>query len=210
MKNASRTIRKNPEEKGMDDDMNATPLGKLPPPMVQSRRPEAPQGMPPGGPSDGARKAKDANAPTYAELLREMDTVAPPQEPAYESYEDQYLDEPLPQQVYEPRQHQQARQPRQETRQPRPEPHQPPPAPAAMAAAAAAPHGGGGLVWRHRNTLLVAVIVMVMVMYGVPKLQIAAPTLFSPMTMYKLNVTGAAVVAASAAGIYATVSTYVL
>jgi hypothetical protein len=189
----------------MDDDMNATPLSKLPPPMVQSRRPEAPHSLSPGGPSDAARKAKEVNAPTYAELLREMDTVAPlpPQDPAYESYEDHYPDEPRPQEVYEPPQ--QARQPRREPRQPRPEP---PPAPAAMAAAATAPRGG--LVWRHRNTILVAVIVMVMVMYGVPKLQIAAPTLFSPMTMYKLNVTGAAVVAASAAGIYATVSTYVL
>lgn len=182
----------------MDEDMNATPLSKLPPPLVQSRRPEVPHGMPPGGPSDGARKIKDVSAPTYAELLREMDTVAPPQH-QHEAYEEQYPDppvEPYPQQPPRDPPPQRARQPRQSD--PPPPPHAPVPIPS------------GGLVWRHRYTILVAVIVMAMLMYGVPKLQVAAPTLFSPMTMYKLNVTGAAVVAVSSAGIYATLATYVL
>lgn len=180
--------------------MNATPLSKLPPPTVQSRRPEPPQGMAPGGPSDGARKSKDVNAPTYADLLRQMDAVADePQQ--YESYdegypdpdESQYPPAPVPEQQYRP-----------------PPQRQPSPRPREQSMTAAPPAPPHSLVWRHRYTILVAVIMMVMLMYGVPKLQVAAPTLFSPMTMYKLNVTGAAVVAVSAAGIYATLSTYVL
>ncbi len=186
--------------------MNATPLSKLPPPMVQSRRPEAPQTLSPGGPSDGGRKSKDVSAPTYAELLREMDAAGPPAQEAYESYEDAYdqgYQQPAYQQPheYEP--------PRQQARQ-QPQKPRAPPSDEAIPPRPPAPVSRGGLVWRHRSTILVAIIVMVMLMYGVPKLQTAAPSLFSPMTMYKLNVTGAAVVAASAAGIHATLSTYVL
>ena len=182
----------------MDDDMNATPLSKLPPPMVQSRRPEPPQSMSPGGPSDGGRKSKEVSAPTYAELLREMDAVAPQQqqqEPVYDdAYDERHYRPPV--EVNEP------------SRAPPPRREIPPAAPRPVHCGA--PVRRGGPVWRHRYTILVAVIVLVMLLYGIPKLQVAAPSLFSPMTMYKLNVTGAAVVAASAAGIYATLSTYVV
>lgn len=184
----------------MDDDMNATPLSKLPPPMVQSRRPEPPQSLSPGGPSDGGRKSKEMTAPTYAELLREMDaTPGPPAHNEYEeTYEDAYVDAPQ----YPPQQQSRAEPPRPRApSSPTPVPPRPAPPP---------PVHRGGLLWRHRSTILVALIVMVLLMYGVPKLQTAAPSLFSPMTMYKLNLTGAAVVAASAAGIHATLSTYVL
>lgn len=191
----------------MDDDMNATPLSKLPPPLVQSRRPEPPpQGLSPAVPSGGARRAKDVSAPTYSELLREMDASMPPPSQDQETYEDNYH-EPQPSTQY-----QQQQPPQQLPRSSRGgEPQEVRPGREAQRnTPAATPPRAGGLLWRHRSTILVAVIVAVMLLYGVPKLQTAAPSLFSPMTMYKLNVTGAAVVAASAAGIHATLATYVL
>ena len=57
--------------------------------------------------------------------------------------------------------------------------------------------------------ILVAVIVAVMLVYGIPKLQAAAPSLFSPVAVYKLNNIGAGVVAAASAGIFTLVSMYI-
>lgn len=194
----------------MEDDFNATPLSKLPPPMIQSRRPEPPMGgLGPVGPSSGGRSSgKDATAPSYAELLREMDVSAQvpaadagPEHPQREYYDDRPADyyERPPMEVHEPAPRHASPPPPRPTAPARPPLLPPPP-----------PTTAGGLVWRHRRTMLVALIVAVMLLYGVPKLQTSVPSLFGPMTMYKLNATGAMVVAASSAGIYATVSTYVL
>lgn len=48
-----------------------------------------------------------------------------------------------------------------------------------------------------------------MILYGIPKLQVSLPSVFTATPTYKLSTMGAAVVAASSGGIFAVASTYV-
>lgn len=174
----------------MDDDMNATPIASLPPPALQSRRPEPPRpGMPAGTP--------DA-LPSYQELLREVDYSSKQQQetpqyaPVFEYGGQQQPPTPEPQQYYAP----------------------PPPPPAVMPQP---PHllpppvlkkKRGGLVWQHRHAIAVAVIVLVMLAYGIPKLQATAAAASTALPIYKLSTLGMLVTATASGGMYALVSSY--
>ena len=63
-------------------------------------------------------------------------------------------------------------------------------------------------IWKYKHAILVGVIVLVMMVYGIPRLQASVPTLSSAVAVYKLNPAGSALVAGASAGIFAVVSTY--
>jgi hypothetical protein len=195
----------------MDDDILATSLDKLPPPppMVQSRRPEAPLGnlgLGPAGPS--AKERKEANPPSYAELLNKIDHS-----------------QTHPFQQQQQQQHQHVEYYEDEQQMPFDE-HMPPPPPPPRAQkkkvrteeltyAPPAQRQSGHAAretwwWKHKRALLVGCIVLLMLVYGIPKVQTLSPTFSTPITVYKLSHIGVATIAAASAGIYAAVTSYVI
>lgn len=178
------------------EDMNATPLGKLPMPAVQSK-------------GDGPRV--DMSAASYSDILKEMNNnvpaaVGPPQQPQFQQFQQQG---PPPQQMMmaPPQQQQQMMQ------------HMMMAAPASRSRrggrAPAAAHkrgdgGGGGWMARareYKTSLLVAVVVFLVLSYAAPKLAQLAPQLLTPMG--KFNTMGLLLIGASCGGIHRVMDHYI-
>jgi hypothetical protein len=177
----------------MEDDILATALDKLPPPppMVQSRRPEPPLGgLGPAGPSTRSINEKERNPPTYAELLNQVDHSF--QQPDYKEYPEPRSPSPPPCPPSPPP------RPKKKTRRDELTYTSPPHAPI--------------VPWylKHKRALIVGCIVLLMLVYGIPKIQGFHTALSTPVPVYKLSHLGAVVVAALSAGAYAVATTYVI
>lgn len=189
----------------MDDDILATALDKLPPPppMVQSRRPEAPLGnlgLGLSAPTSG-KDRQETNPPSYAELLNKIDhsqsSYQQQQQEPIEYYDDHHehmqMEERLPPPTPPKKQRKMTRTEELTYAPPR-APH---PAPEAW-------------WWKHKRALLVGAIVVLMLVYGIPKIQTLSPTFSTQVPVYKLSHVGAAAGGAVSAALYAVITTYVL
>ena len=184
------------------DDMNATPLGKLPMPAVQSK-------------GDAPRVDMGTS---YTDILKEMSKSrdapqAPPQAAAPQL-------PPRPQQMHPQQMHPQMHlQPHDE----RPDaaefvpregfyvPQRPPPQPHVAARPPSMgrhkrSRGAWDKVREYRTSLLVAGIVFVLLWYIAPKLAAAAPQLLTASGRF--NLAGLAIIAAMAGGIHRVVDHY--
>ena len=184
------------------EDMNATPLGKLPLPAVQSK-------------GDGPRVDMGGS---YSDILKEMTAqphqAAAPQAQAsslngsHAQFQQQFQQQFQPPQVAVPgprydmapqgyRRHQ--RQPRRRAAQPAPR----------KATARRASKGGGVMakLRDYKTSLLVAFVVFLVLLYAAPKLAQAVPHLLTPAG--KFNSLGLLVIAASCGGIHRVLDHYV-
>lgn len=188
----------------MEDDFHATPISKLPPPAVQTRRPDGPSdGLPPPI-SMKKNEGKDFGPPDYNSLIKDMDGApaghAQQQQQQQTYYDDDDFpprdirDTPPPRYYAPPRQHHVTAAPAQ-------------PLPAS-AAAAPQPSGITSFVKKYKAAIIVALIVLVMKVYGIPKLSASAPGLLSPVTSYNLTLAGNAVVAVVSGCMFAVLSAY--
>ena len=189
----------------MEDDFHATPISKLPPPAVQTRRPDNPSdGLPPPI-SMKKNEGKDFGPQDYNSLIKDMDGApAGHAQQQHTYYDDDFpprdiRDTPPPRYYAPPRQHHTTAAPLS------PAPTQPIPA-----SAAAAPQTSGitSFVKKYKAAIIVALIVLVMKVYGIPKLSASAPGLLSPVTSYNLTLAGNAVVAAVSGCMFAVLSAY--
>lgn len=190
------------KDMGDFDDMNATPLGKLPMPAVQSK-------------GDGPRVDM---TPSYSEILEQM--KKPPQQevPQAPQAPQQLAGNPLAgnpladfQQQHFPQQHPSAAMgppPRQ--RPPRhympPPRRRPEPAPLRRSK-----HTGGGgvksVLRTYKSSILVACTVLAVLMYVAPKLAQTVPQLLAPTG--KFNTVGLLMLAIMCGGIHRVADRYV-
>lgn len=176
------------------DDMNATPLGKLPLPAVQNK-------------GDAPR----LDAVSYDEILKTIKTqdIQAPQAPQAP----QFAPPPQPPQhapQHAPQQYEYAAQLPPAPQQYAPQRQYVPRRRLPVRAPPAGKCNGGGLVptlRRYRTSLLVAVVVFAVLLYVAPRLAAAAPQLLTPNG--KFNAAGLAVVAIACGGIHRVVDTYV-
>ena len=191
------------------DDMNATPLGKLPLPAVQSK-------------GDGPKVDMGTS---YADILKQMNAPkgeAAPQQQQYQQqfspaaastahqYQQQFMP-PVQYQNYEavPHEERQPRQPRQQAAPPRRSrvAAHPPPPPAKRRPREEAGPGWLARARQYKSSLLVAAVVLVVLMYVSPKLAQLVPRLLTPMG--KFNFAGLLIVAALCGGIHRVADVYV-
>lgn len=184
----------------MEDDILATALDKLPPPppMVQSRRPEPPNGnLGPAVPSSRDIKKDQNNPPSYADLLNQIDYTQPHPFTQQEQYiEDEPAAAAAAVEAPSPPSPPMKRTKKVKTEELtfRPSSSSAPPPET--------------LWWKHRRALLVGVIVLAMLLYGIPKLQTLSPMFSTQIVIYKLSHLGMAAVAGGSASIYAAATTY--
>lgn len=184
------------------DDMNATPLGKLPMPVVQSK---------------GDAPRVDGRSTSYEDLLKEMRQAPPQQQPPLQPQLQPQLQQPQPQpqfgaHQFQPQQPQpqpqfqppqfqpQYQQPQYQqpdddyephyARRPRRRPRPPPPPPRWAAQLA-----------KYKSSLLVAVVVFLVLLYAAPRLAQLVPRLVSPASG-RFNVAGIAVIAVASGGVH--------
>lgn len=196
------------------DDMNATPLGKLPLPAVQSK-------------ADGPRV--DGASVSYADLLKDMTAsqrggAGPAPQQQHQAPQHQTMDAPLPQQFgygggQAPQQHfpQMQQQPEEQMyarypsrmTMPRARKHAPPP-PSRRRQSSSSRAGRGVLakVREYKSSLLVTLIIFLVLWYAAPKLAQLAPQLLNPGTG-KFNMAGLLVIASACGGIHRLADRYV-
>jgi len=135
-------------------------------------------------------------SPTYQDLLREVEYSA---KQAYApSFE-------YPQQPQAPQTPPQSPQPL-----PPPQQQQPyvPPLPPPPSVMPIHKKKRGGVAWQYRHAILVAAVVLIMLAYGIPKLQASVASASTAVAVYKLSTMGMLLVAAASGGMYALASAY--
>lgn len=188
------------------DDMNATPLGKLPLPAVQMKGdgPKVDMG------TSYADILKQMNAPkgeTGAQQFQQQQQFSPAAASTAHQYQQQFLP-PVQYQNYEGAHHQQERQQRMVAAAPR-RPRAAPPPPPAKRRSRDDAAGPGWLAKArlYKSSILVAAVVLVVLMYVSPKLAQLVPRLLTPMG--KFNFMGLLIVAVLCGGIHRVADVYV-
>jgi hypothetical protein len=198
----------------MDDsgDMLATPLSKLPPPVMQSRADEPQQG---GGTA--------GSAPNYADVMKdfsntsrgaEYDPRPPSQAPSHTGHMEEY--EPMQQQYTPQPQYQQQQQMHQYAPQPQYQQHNPlayampaptytSPPPIALPPSTPKKKILSLETLKSTRAWFAAIVIFLFVMYALPKIKASIPALVSPLTG-ELSVPGVAAASAVAGLTLATIS----
>lgn len=200
-----------------DSDMLATPLSKLPPPVMQSRM-DDPMG---GGGGGGG-----GSAPNYQELIKDFDR-APGRGAEYDARPPSHSPPPSQhrmEEMYEPmaqHQNQMQQQPQMMQYQNQYQPNQPNPLVYSMPAPTYTSPPPLPLQSPLKKSLLsletlkntrawfAAIVIFVFVLYGLPKIKAAIPALVSPLTG-DLSVPGVAAASAVAGLFVATISEHFL
>ena len=202
----------------MDDDFNATPIAKLPPPSIQTRRAEPPPNAALPPPVSVGRRDNDLVIPDYGELMKNVnDPVAQYDDDDYNAeYNADYSTndndnndyEQPPQHYYQPP----SELPLMSQHTLPPPPQQPQPAlasPPSPPPQAQPDHTVFGVMMKHKYAIVVAVLVMLMLMYGMPKISTIMPVLLTSHAEYQLSTPGKAIVAGLVGCTFGIVSSHI-